>query len=289
MNRADLALAGVSFVWGASFVMGKEALGDVSPLCYIALRFALALLVLALLFRRRLGDGFTAAELRAGLATGACLIAGYMFQTVGLRTTTPSKSAFLTGFYIPLTPFLGSLVFRRVPRWMELAGVAAATVGMGLLSLEGQTFAINPGDLLTIGCSFAFALHILVLGHYSGRIRYESLSFLQIAAAACYSAGSFWWLEEVKLIWSGAVVLALVVGGVFSTAVAFTVQSWAQQYTTPTRTALIFSLEPVFAWLTSYVVEGEVLSGRAATGAALILAGIVLVEMKPRSVGKHLS
>jgi drug/metabolite transporter (DMT)-like permease len=167
--------------------------------------------------------------------------------------------------------------------------VAAATVGTGLLSLEGQTFAINPGDLLTIGCAFAFALHILVLGHYSGRIRYESLSFLQIAAAACYSAGSFWWLEEVKLIWSGAVALALVVGGVFSTAVAFTVQSWAQQYTTPTRTALIFSLEPVFAWLTSYVVEGEVLSGRAATGAALILAGIVLVEMKPRSVGKHLS
>jgi drug/metabolite transporter (DMT)-like permease len=88
-------------------------------------------------------------------------------------------------------------------------------------------------------------------------------------------------LEEVRLTWSGPVLLALVVGGVFSTAIAFTVQSWAQQYTTPTRTALIFSLEPVFAWVTAFATAGELLSGRATAGALLILAGIVLVEMKP--------
>jgi drug/metabolite transporter (DMT)-like permease len=281
MNRADLALAVVSFIWGASFVIVKGALQDVSAIYFVALRFLVATAVLAVIFRKRVADGFTAAELRAGALAGAWLIAGYVLQTVGLRTTTPSKSAFLTGFYIPLTPLLGSFVFKRGSHWREVLGVAIAFAGTVLLAMPEGSLAVGMGELLTIGCAVAFALHILTLGHFSGMIQYESLSFLQVAAAAMYAWGGFWWLEAVHLTWSGAVLLALVVGGVFSTAIAFTVQSWAQQYTTPTRTALIFSLEPVFAWVTAFAMAGELLSGRATAGALLILAGIVLVEMKP--------
>jgi drug/metabolite transporter (DMT)-like permease len=283
--RADAALAGNTLIWGSTFVLVQAAIKDVSPILFLAIRFSIATAALALLFRGRARYRPT----RAGLIAGGCLFAGYLFQTVGLQFTTASKSAFITGLAIPLVPLLTSLVYLSRPRIFELAGVICATTGMGLMTLQGETLRIGRGDLLTFFCAVAFAAHIIALGHYSGRVSFESLSFMQVAAAGALALSTFWWVETPAIKLSPVVLFALGVTGLLATALAFTVQAWAQQHTTPTRTALIYSLEPVVAWFTSFWMTGETLSRRAAAGAVLILAGILLVELKRVHSTVHLS
>jgi drug/metabolite transporter (DMT)-like permease len=283
--RADAALAGNTLIWGSTFVLVQSALKDISPILFLAIRFTIASVALALLFRRRASYRPS----RGGLLAGACLFAGYLFQTVGLQFTTASKSAFITGLAIPLVPLLGSLVYFHRPRFFEMAGVVFATTGMGLMTLQGETLKIGRGDLLTFFCAVAFAAHIIAVGHYSGRISYESLSFMQVAAAAVLALSTFWWVEVPVLRLTPVVVVALGLTGLLATALAFTVQAWAQQHTTATRTALIYSLEPVVAWFTSYWLMGETLSRRAVVGAGLILSGILLVELKRVHSTEHLS
>jgi drug/metabolite transporter (DMT)-like permease len=286
---ADLALVSVALIWGATFVMVKKALGDISTVLFLALRFSIAAIALWLTFRSR-GAHFprdSRLEIRAGVIVGLFLFAGYLLQTAGLRLTSASQAAFITGFYIVLVPLFGALVYRKAPRISELIGVAMATAGTGLMTLRSARFDIGRGDLLVLGCAIAFASHILVLGHYSRRMSFETLSLYQIATCAVLGLASFWWFETPRVVWSWAVVIALAVTSLLATALSFSVQSWAQQFTTPTRTALIFSLEPVFAWVTSFLAAREVLSPRAAIGAMLILAGILTVELKPMRFLSH--
>ena len=279
-----MALVFVAFVWGSTFVLVKEALDDISTLLFLALRFTLAGTALAFAYRDRLAGILErhGASLRGGLAAGVCLFGGYVFQTFGLRLTTPSKSAFLTGMAIVLVPALNTLIRRRRPLPVEAAGVATAVVGLGLLTLEPGDWNIAPGDLLTLGGALFFALHVIVLGVFAPEEGFERLSVFQIATAAVLALGTFWWAEKPAVEWSLTVGVALAVTGLLATAAAFTIQAWAQQRTSPTRTALIFALEPVFAAATSFLAAGEVLSGRQIGGAALILAGILLVELKPK-------
>lgn len=281
--RADLSLVLVSAIWGSTFVIVKDALDQVSTMLFLAIRFSIAALALAVLFGRHAATRHhlsRARELRAGFWVGLALFSGYVVQTAGLRYTTAAKAGFITGFYVPLVPLIGALFYRRMPRVAELAGVALATVGMTLLTMPGLDWRIGRGDLLVLGCAFAFAIHIVLLSHFSKHVPFEKLTLYQIAVGALLGLGSFWWIEPVRWHLSGNVVFALTLTSLFATAFAFAVQTWAQQFTTPTRTALIFSLEPVFAWVTSFLLAGEVLSGRALIGAALILAGILAVELK---------
>ena len=288
--RSELSLVLVTFIWGSTFVLVKSALSDVSTLLFLALRFLLAGLVLGVAYRRRLPGSFSGkgTKLGGGILAGVCLFGGYTLQTYGLRLTTPSKSAFLTGMAIVLVPLLVSLVKRVAPQVSEGIGVGIAAIGMALLTLDGSDGSANWGDWLTIGGAVFFALHIVTVGHFSPREGFERLSVVQIATVACLTLSTFWWTEEVYIKWSAILLLALVVTGLLATAAAFTVQAWAQQRTEPTRTALILALEPVFAWVTSWVVTGEVLVWRAVLGAMLILAGILTVELKPIGYGKHL-
>jgi drug/metabolite transporter (DMT)-like permease len=146
---------------------------------------------------------------------------------------------------------------------------------------------IGRGDLLTLCCAVCFAAHIVTVGHYAGVVAFEGLAIIQVGTAALLCLASFWWFEPPFIRWSPGLVGATLFGGLVATAAAFTVQAWAQQYTTSTRTAVIYALEPVFAWITSFVVMGETLSVRMACGAVLILAGILLVELKPGSPERH--
>jgi len=280
--RADLALVGIALIWGATFVLVKQALQDASTLLFLALRFSLAGLALAVIFRPLPGK-FTNPRLlwRGGILAGLCLSAGYVLQTVGLRYTSPSKSAFITGLSVVLVPVFGAVLRRRLPAGAEALGVAAATAGMGLMTLSPETLRIERGDLLTLGCAVGFAVHIMVVGHYAPRVSFQALTLVQVATAAVLALATCGWAEPPMIRWSPGVVVALVVTGLLATALAFSVQAWAQQYTTPTHTALIFALEPVFAWLTSFLLAGELLSLRATVGALLILAGILRVELKP--------
>ena len=139
-----------------------------------------------------------------------------------------------------------------------------------------------------LASTFAYAVQIILLGRWSGAIPFESLAVIQIGTGALFAALAFPFVDTpARLAVTGPVIFAVLTSAVFATALAFGLQSWAQQHTTPTRTALIFALEPVFAWLTAFVAEGERLTIRASFGGAAILAGILLVELKPSAVSRH--
>ncbi|HYK18190.1 MAG TPA: DMT family transporter [Bryobacteraceae bacterium] len=277
----DLSLVAVAMIWGATFVLVKRALADVSTLLFLALRFAAATAALLFVFRKHLRSPNLAYSLRGGVFAGTCLFAGYVLQTFGLKYTSASKTGFITGLYIPLVPLFSSIFYRRVPQIAELAGVAMAFVGLALMMVERDLLSLSLGDILVAGCAVAYAFHMLVLGRYAKAADTGVLAVTQIATAGLLSAATFWWAEPIRIQWSLDVWIALAVTSLLATALAFAVQTWAQRWSSPTRTAVIFSMEPVFAWATSYAVAGELLSRRATVGAGLILAGILMVELRP--------
>jgi drug/metabolite transporter (DMT)-like permease len=286
--KAELALLFNVVAWGATFVLVKSALRQISPMLFLVMRFSLATLALAVLFRGIKWRLVTGKMLAAGAMIGVFLFAGYWLQTAGLESTTPAKSAFLTGLATVMVPLLAALVYKTKPQVSEVAGVLVATLGMGLMTLQGPIGSMARGDLLTFGGAVAFSAHIVATGHFAGQIGYEVLRVTQIAAAGLSALSLVWWVETPRIQWQPLVVWAILITGLLCTALAFTIQAWAQHYTTSTRTALIYALEPVVAWITSFCLLGESLSGRTAAGAALILSGLLLVEMKPLNPRPHL-
>jgi drug/metabolite transporter (DMT)-like permease len=289
--KAELALALVALVWGTTFIVVKQALTGISTVYFLAIRFWLASFFLFVMFvapLRRIGLNETARGLAGGAIAGAFLWLGYMLQTFGLKYTTAGKSGFLTGLYIALVPLIGAAVYRRWPHFSELAGIALAVAGMAILTLpgidpgsqQGRPFRMNQGDLLTIACAVAFAFHLIALGYMSQRARFEAVSLGQILCAAILSSISLW-VEPPAVVWNNQIVFALLLTSFFATALAFALQTWGQRYTTATRTAVIFALEPVFALVTAVVLGGEALTWTAVGGGGAILAAILLVELKP--------
>jgi len=275
----------VALIWGATFVIVKSALQDVSPLFFLTARFSLATLCMSPLLAKALRRANASAlrrGLRGGAVSGVFLWLGYVLQTAGLRYTTPGRSAFLTGLYIVLVPVFSAALNRKRPQAGELAGLALAASGMLALTAPAMDspFLINRGDLLTIGCAIAFALQVVAVGYFSQPEVFELVAFGQIASTALLSAVCLP-LERLRLAWTPRVLFAILITGVLATAVAFALQTWAQQRTPPTRTALIFALEPVFALATAVVLSGERLTLAASTGCLLILAGILFVELNP--------
>jgi len=281
--KAHLLLVLVTLVWGVTFVEIKDVLSDISPLLFNAVRMTLAGATLALVFRKHLR--MTRAALRTGIWMGTLLWMGYEFQTTGLVLTTPSKSAFLTGVSVVLVPVFLALIWRRpINRWTSL-GVLAAFLGLCLLTVPnsgsgGLLSGINRGDLLTLGCAVTFGFQIIFMGRAMRAHPFEQIATLQACAAAVLMAASVPLLEKPHVVWSPRVVVAILVTGLLATAAAFTIQAWAQQFTPPTHTALIFVLEPVFAWASSSLLMGERLGTRAGVGALLIIAGVLLSELK---------
>jgi drug/metabolite transporter (DMT)-like permease len=283
--RADLALAFNTLIWGSTFVLVKRALDDASALLFVAVRFTLAAVVMAWIFRRRWA--WHSGPPPGGILAGICLFGGYAFQTAGLKLTTPSKAAFLTGLTVVMVPLLSSLVYRVYPHVSEAIGVVIATLGMGLMTLQGNAAGVALGDALEILCALAFAAHIVVLGHYSKMATFEPLAVWQLGTTAALALAGFWWIEKPFFHPSPILWLAILISSLLSTALAFTVQAWAQQVTTATRAALIFTLEPVVAWVFAFTIMGERLPTRAVFGAILILAGILVAELKPIGLERH--
>jgi drug/metabolite transporter (DMT)-like permease len=231
---------------------------------------------------------------------------GYQFQTTGLARTTPSKSAFITGLMVVMVPLLSMIPGlrppgARSPRWNVFLGAALAFTGIVLLtapaagsasgpaSLLGEAArllpdmtSINLGDVLTLGCALGFAFHCLALSHVSPRIAFQPLALLQVGFCAVFMALSMPLIEHPQIAWTPRLAVALGVAALLSTAAAFSIQSWAQSVLPPTHIALLLTLEPVFAWITSFLVTGERLGLRPACGALLILAGIALTELMPQ-------
>ena len=282
--KAHLLLILVTLVWGATFVQIKDALQDISPLLFNAVRMTLAAIVLAIIYLPHL-KLITPAVFRSGALVGIFLWLGYEFQTTGLKFTTASKSAFLTSLSVVLVPiFLAWFWGRKVSLWTA-AGVAAAWVGLYLLTVPagggelGNFRSVNRGDALTMACAVAFAFQIIFVGRATSAHSFRAIAVLQSAVAAALMFLSAPLAENIHVLWSGRVMAAILVTGLLGTAAAFTIQAWAQQFMAPANTALVFALEPVFAWITSYLLLGERLGWRAAAGALLILAGLLFSEV----------
>jgi len=281
--KAHLLLLAATFVWGSTFIVIKSALSDASPLVFNAVRMAFAALVLVVLFFRQLRK-LPVGALRAGFEIGTLMWLGYEFQTAGLLYTSASKSAFLTGVSVVLVPLLLAVFWRRHVNRYTLAGVAAAFIGLYLLCVpphQGLSLAsLNRGDLLTLACAVAFAFQIIVLGRRAQHFDFAHLVPVEIASCALWMLISIPLADRHGFIrFTPAMLWALAVTALLGTVACFIVQAWAQRFTPPTHTALIFSLEPVFAGLTSYVVVGERLGSRGLLGAALILAGVLASEL----------
>ena len=293
--KAHILLIFVTFVWGATFVVIKNALADMSPLLFNAVRMTLASVSLWIIFSKDLrgqsdahGDhprhGLAWPTIKAGALVGVFLWLGYEFQTAGLRLTSASKSAFLTGSSVVIVPLILAVAYRRhINRWTTV-GFLSAFAGLYLMTVPagagGEDWAsVNRGDLLTLGCAVAFALHIIFLGRATRRHAFQQIAVLQVTVCAILMLIAGPLLEHPHVVWSARVVWAILITGLLGTAMAFSIQAWAQQFLAPTHTVLIFALEPVFAWLTSMVVLGERLGLRATAGAGLIMAGILSSEL----------
>ena len=286
---AHILLLGVVLVWGATFTLVKDALRDASPLVFNLLRMSLAFLALALVNHRKLRH-ISRRALVSGTVVGIFLAAGYQFQTLGLARTTPAKSAFITGLVVIFVPIFTTIPALRplgthAPRWTTIIGAVCAFAGLLLLTTPVGTHLndifsnMGAGDLLTLACALAFAGHLLALAHASPGLPATHLATVQIGAAALVMALTLPFAGKPHLAITPRLMIALAVTSFLATAAAFTIQSWAQQHLPPTHTALILTLEPVFAYLTSLLFLHEHLGTRALVGAALILAGIAFTEL----------
>lgn len=270
-----LALVAVTAVWGVTFVQVKDAVERYPLFAFLALRFAIGTATLLPPAAGRL-RALDARGVRFGLLAGLVLAAGYALQTAGLERTTASSAGFVTGLFVVLTPLLATLVFGVRLGPAAWAGVALAVAGLALLS--GLDTGRLAGDLLVLGAALAFAVHILLLERTSAGYDAVAFAWLQMVAAAASLALVALALGQVEAPCGWTVWAALLVTGVFASALGFLVQTWAQQRTTATRAALALTMEPVWAGVFGYTIAGDRFGAAGWAGAALIMAGILLAE-----------
>lgn len=288
---ANLALGLCALIWGATFVVIKDALADVSVVVYLVVRFGLAATLMAAIYWRSMRS-LNWRTVSAGAQIGLFMLGGYVFQIAGLKFTTPSKAAFITGSCVVIVPILlGVFGQRRINAWVW-TGALAALAGLYFLTVPSAGLgALNRGDPLVLVCALMFALQIIFIGRHVVRHSVAALSFLQVATTAVLSllllpvASAVGW-EQPRLVWTSYLVFAILLTAIGATVIGFSLQTWAQQYAPPSHAALLLSLEPVFAAITSFVVGQEHLGARALFGAALILAGILLAEWRTPAVAE---
>jgi drug/metabolite transporter (DMT)-like permease len=272
---ALLALVAVTAVWGVTFVQVKDAVALYPLFAFLAVRFAIASLVLAAPAAGRMRSlgrpGWV-----AGIALGLLLAAGYALQTAGLERTTVSSAGFITGLYVVFTPLLALLLFRTRVGGAVWVGVALAVVGLAMLSGVGAGDPV--GDLLVLAGSAAYSVQIVLMERYAPR--FDAVAFTQAEMLAAFAGFAIVAvsLGQVEMPRGWTVWGALLVTGIFASALGFLVQTWAQRRTSATRTALAFALEPVFAGFFGFWLAGDRLGALGWGGCAAIMAGILVAE-----------
>ncbi len=288
---ADASLLFVAIIWGSTFIMVKDAVMGYPVFSYLAMRFAMATITMlpvwwfisrqpGLLAADGRQEGWPA--LAAGVVIGVVLMIGYAFQTVGLRYTTAAKAGFITGMSVILVPVIGALFLHQRATMRVWLGVALAIVGLALLTLNVDNgLRPNLGDVLVFGCAVAFAVQILSVAYMVQRFDALPLTVGQLVAVTVLSALVVPLAGEGWPRPSGSVLFSAAFTGIFASALAFSVQTIAQRFTEAVHTALIFSAEPVFAALFSFLLAGERFTVRVVMGSVLILTGMLVVELGP--------
>ena len=276
---ADLSLLILTLLWGTSFLVVHETVIATSVGVFLVLRFLVATVGAAVVVWVR-KEKPTPGVFRDGALLGLTLFAGFLFQTEGLRFTTPARSGFLTGLSVLIVPILERVLrHRRVPprAWL---GVVLAFVGLGILAepLGALAPEVHLGDLLTVGCAVAFSFQILYTSERTKGHRLGLLTLIQVATTGVLSLAILPF-ETPALARTPAFLGVLAYTGLVTTTLAYLVQNWAQRRVSATRAAILFTMEPLFAALVSHVVGGERLGPELLIGGGLIVLGVLVVEI----------
>jgi drug/metabolite transporter (DMT)-like permease len=280
-RRADLLLIGACAIWGASFVVVKDALSAASPLTFTAVRFAIATCAMAPFVR--LSRGFSRAELGAGAGLSVLLAVGFATQAVGLLYTTPSRSAFIVALSAVLAPAVAFAALRQRPQPWVLAAFGLAGVGVYLLTAP-ESGGLNRGDLWTLATAVVFAGQIVAVAELAPRFDALRLVWLQTAGTTVVLAAAAPLLERPAMDWSGRLLVALGYAALLATVLTFLWQMRAQRHMTAARAALLFCSEPVFAALASWLWLGERLAPLQWLGGGLIIGGMLLATPRGNRV-----
>ncbi len=279
---AEFLLVTVTIFWGGTFPLVKEAIADLPVMAFLWVRFALAALLLALLAGPKLLT-LDKRGVKRGVMLGILLFFSYLFQTWGLDRTSSANTGFLTGLNVVWVPLLAGPLLRKPPATGARIGVGIALAGLFMLTWQSP-WQLNPGDVLVFVCSLFVALHILGLDAWTEGYNGLALTCVQITTMAVLGfVGSFFFEPYFwPRVWDQQLIVALTVCSVFATVYAFWVMTTFQRLTTPTRAALIYTLEPVFAAIASVWLLAEELSSLAWFGGGLIVAGMVCAEAWPK-------
>ena len=278
---AVIALLFVGFVWGAAFVLMKDAIEQQPYMDFLATRFTVAALAMVIL-RPKVSLSFAKGDIAFGALIGFVLALGYITQTIGLEATTAAMSGFLTGLYVVLTPLLAWLVLREKISLKIALGALLAAVGLGILSGAAESVEFQIGQLWLIACAVMYAVHILLLGKLGkGRDSYR-FAMLQIAAVAVVT-WVFALLDGYQAPPNGSVWFAILFTALLSTVFAFWVQTWAQTILEPSRVALLITSEVVFTALIAVSVGQEPATLAMVIGGSVMLVAMLLVEWPTKS------
>ncbi|HAM81369.1 DMT family transporter [Ornithinibacillus bavariensis] len=273
-----------AIVWGSGFVITAIALEYLTAYQVMAGRFVIASIILVLLFGKKIIT-FTKSVIWKGAILGSILYVGFALQTVGLEYTTPSKNAFLTAVNVVIVPIIAYMIYKRKVDRYEIFGSIIAIIGIGFLSLQGS-MTINLGDALSLACAVAFAFDIFYTNHFVKKEDALSLTIVQFITASIIGMVVLLIQGDVPTTFEKEAIYAILYLAVFSTTIAYVCQNIAFRYTTATKGAIILSLESFFGMILSVIFLHEILTGRMVTGAILIMAAILIAELKPNFLRK---
>jgi drug/metabolite transporter (DMT)-like permease len=277
--KADLALLLVTIFWGAGFPATKIALQTMTPFYHIGMRFAIASLLLALLFHKKLKN-LHMELIKPSLVLSSLLFATYAFQTVGIQFTTASKSGFFSGLAVLIVPLFSIFYMKTKLELKTVISVLTATLGLFLLSYNGSDFNFNIGDFLTILCSICYAWQLLFTGTFVQKYDATLIAIVQLFFVSVFGMIFAVILEPFPSGMSMPSFWSLLFSAVLCTAFAFWMQTTAQKFTPAAHIALIFTMEPVFGALTSYLALGERLGLRGIIGGVFIVAAMIISELQ---------
>jgi drug/metabolite transporter (DMT)-like permease len=276
-TRAEVYLLSLTVIWGSTFVLTKFILADASPFVYVALRFFSASILFAVFFFRRLRT-ISMDGVAKGLVLGVLLFIGFMLQTIGLKYTTASKSAFITGLMVVFTPIFQLMIEQKAPKIGNIVGVVLVAIGLYFMtSPTGSEF--NIGDALTLICAVLFSIYTVYLGIYGKDHDPAHLTMVQFASTAVLAALAIPFLETAHLNLTSRFLLNIAYLAVMPTVVALYVMAKYQKYTTPTRSAIIYSMEPPLAAIFAFFIIGEQIGLIGVVGGMLILTGLIVSEL----------
>lgn len=275
-------LATVTLFWGATFPIVKDAIIEMPVMAFLWVRFAMAAILLAFIAGPRRLASLDRRGWRLGILLGTLLFSSYLFQTFGLERTSSANAGFLTGLGVVWVPLMAGPILKKPAAFGSKIGVALALLGLFLLTWH-TPWTINFGDLLVVICSVFVALHIIGLDAFTKGYDARALTFVQIATMAVLGCIGSLAFEPTSWpqTWSSSLIFAFVITAVFATAYAFWAMTTFQNRTTPTRAALIYTLEPVFAAIFSVWLAGDRLTTIGWVGGAMIVVGMIVAEIWP--------